>query len=775
MKKTKKILSIGRIVWFVFIAGILMILYTPYLHVHIDVSSSTEGTVILGNYNTDRKEEIFETYNYLGHKTWRTVSDRTKSINYLMIPLVTDSLEFKSQDVSEMTLDDIRVSFGPFQLKKYTADNLKQEAAEIRDLDISTENHKIHLKLKNSNGIIRFKNHHYLSNARILFIYGIVLVIAGLLTELVFRKFPEKIKKMPLNECLLIAGPCWMFFLCENILGNIFYINLFFRLLNVGLLMIVYKLIYLLFRRMPGSYLGVSLILVIYSIVDTFVVAFRNRPIAPWDFTAIRTAMDVAGNYDLKFTWYMILAAAVAVFLYILLKCVPKDKKKLDKWDRGYLIILIATAVYFVFAGQYYLWDIELLSRFQNDGTTLTFSGLLLQYAKEQPRKPKGYSDQKLASIEKKMRKDAEKDQGKGTVPANIIIVMNESFSDLDIGGTDIAKGITPYFDSLDNTIRGNLYVSVRGGGTCNTEYETLTGNTTAFFASGVYPFSMYMNRDVPSIVSRAKESGYETTGIHLGKGTNWNRATAWKRLQFDHRVFADDFKGMKTVHGYPTDEQDYEILEENYEKQLPSKQLIFNVTYQNHGGYDDAEDLKKTVDLSSYGNGDYDFAENYLSLLKLSDSAFRELIEYYRKSDEPTMIVMYGDHQPSLGADADNLFFPNAGSAEENMKEYVTPFVIWANYDIPDQTYDRLSANYMSSLVLHTANMKLTPYQQYLWELKDSWPVITLNGCFDAKGKFYSSVNEISDEKINEYRMLQYNQVFDSRRRNSLFTSDEG
>ena len=63
---------------------------------------------------------------------------------------------------------------------------------------------------------------------------------------------------------------------------------------------------------------------------------------------------------------------------------------------------------------------------------------------------------------------------------------MNESFSDLDIGGTTIAEGMTPYFNSLENTIRGNLYVSVRGGGTCNTEYETLTGNSTAFFQAGL-------------------------------------------------------------------------------------------------------------------------------------------------------------------------------------------------------------------------------------------------------------------------------------------------
>ena len=109
---------------------------------------------------------------------------------------------------------------------------------------------------------------------------------------------------------------------------------------------------------------------------------------------------------------------------------------------------------------------------------------------------------------------------------------------------------------------------------------------------------------------------------------------------------------------------------------------------------------------------------------MKISDQDYKNLIEYFSKVKEPTMIVMFGDHQPSLGADCDNLLFPHAGTPENDMTQYITPFSIWANYDIPDETIDKLSINYLSSLIMKTANYQMTPYQEFLYELKDKYPV---------------------------------------------------
>lgn len=771
LKKLKEIFSIKRLVWFTLISGLFLVFYTPHLKYEVDLQTVTSGDVVLANYNTDRGEEIFETYNYSGHKTWASVMEGDEYITFNSLPIVTNSLQMKLQNLSEMTASKITVSFGPFVLKEYTAENLSEHIAGSQGLDISFEDNLIHLTSTGNEGWISFDTEEYLSKKSIFGIYILVLLVAWLITVII-DKTSERIKKIPLNEVMLLSGPCWIFFMSEAVLGNIFYIALGMRLLNVLLLIVLYKVLFLIFRRKPMGFNIANLVVVMYAIVSTFVVRFRNRPIEPWDFSALSTAMDVASNYDISINYMMVIAILVCVILYLIMRKCPKYVTHINKYYTVYPIIVIVLAVFFNSIGSYYLWDIRLLNTFQTEGTVLSFTGLVRQFINDQPKKPEGYSTAKLKQIKNEMEQKNEEDKPdeNAVTPTNIIMVMNESFSNLDVGGTDIASNMTPYFDSLDNTIRGNLYVSVHGGGTCNSEYETLTGNTTSFFSAGVYPYNQYMNRDVPSLVSFMNENGYNTTGMHLGKSTNWNRRTAYQKLCFDDTVFSETFDGLDTIHGYPTDEQDFEKVIENYESHKGENQFLFNVTYQNHGAYNDAHDLEKTVDLNQYGYGMYSTAENYLSLIKLTDEAFKQLIEYFQNVDEPTMIIMFGDHQPSLGNTANSLFFPNSGTPEQDINQYVTPFLIWANYDIPDQTIDKMSANYMSALIVKAANMEMTPYQRFLYELMQKYPVISLYGCYDSNGTFYESVDDINDELIQEYRMLQYNNVFDSDRMEDLF-----
>lgn len=770
LNKLKQIFSIKRIVWFLFVSGLFLVFYTPHLEYKVDLDSVTEGTVVLANYNTDRGEEIFETYNYNGHKTWYDVAPYYSDITITNVPIVTNSLQMQLQGVKSMVINKITISFGPMKLREYTAENFTSEIAGSQGLDISLEDNKIHLSLQNVEGWIQYQTDEYLPKIVIVEVYAFILLIAWFIAVLIDKHINIS-DVIPLNEIMLLASPCWIFFMMENILGNFYYINTGLRLLNVGIMIIIYKLFHLIFRRRPMGLNIANLAFIAYAIVSTFVVLFRNRPIAPWDFTALGTAMDVASNYDIHLNYIMICSLVVCAILYIVMHFVPRDKTKINKWYVAYPIIVLVVALFFNSIGSYYLWDIRLLSTFQNEGTTLSFTGLVRQFLETQPSKPDGYSEDKLNELKEEYTAKAQEDvDTEGTKPTVIIQVMNESFSNLDIGGTTYAENMTPFYDSLENTIRGNLYVSVRGGGTCNTEYETLTGNTTAFFQAGVYPYNMYMNRSVPSTVSYMNRKGYSTTGIHLGKSTNWNRRTAYEKLQFQNTEFAETFDGLDTIHGYPTDEQDFEKVIECYEENKGTNQYIFNVTYQNHGSYKNADDLTQTVDLSSYGYENYDTAENYLSLIKLTDEAFQKLIEYFQNVDENVMIIMYGDHQPSLGSASDRLFFPNSGTPEEDIKQYITPFLIWANYDIEDQTIDKMSANYMSSLILHTANMELTPYQQFLYELKDKYPVISLYGCYDSEGHFYESVDDIEDEEIQNYRIFQYNNVFDKNRDIELF-----
>ena len=172
-------------------------------------------------------------------------------------------------------------------------------------------------------------------------------------------------------------------------------------------------------------------------------------------------------------------------------------------------------------------------------------------------------------------------------------------------------------------------------------------------------------------------------------------------------------------VRNYISDEADFRQIIADYKasrKESDSPFYLFNVTMQNHGGYNGKRGLvepKITIKDSSLNDPE---AEQYINLAKMSDDAFKMLVEYFKKVDEPTLIVMFGDHQPPImnlfyssqfGKDVEDL------SPEEEANWYSTPYVIWAIYDIEETELD-MSANYLSSYVMNLAGNKLTGYNKF-------------------------------------------------------------
>lgn len=161
------------------------------------------------------------------------------------------------------------------------------------------------------------------------------------------------------------------------------------------------------------------------------------------------------------------------------------------------------------------------------------------------------------------------------------------------------------------------------------------------------------------------------------------------------------------------------------------------------------------------------------MNLAKISDDAFKELVEYFKEIDDPTIIVMFGDHQPPLP----NTFYSNQFgkdveelSTEEKADWYSTPYVIWANYDIEEKELD-MSANYLSSYVMKIAGNKLTGYNKFLLELQNEFPVISAVCYKDKDGNIYSIDEKAEDnDLLTSYQMLQYNQMFDTDNRVDSF-----
>ncbi|MBO5621670.1 MAG: sulfatase-like hydrolase/transferase, partial [Butyrivibrio sp.] len=454
-----------------------------------------------------------------------------------------------------------------------------------------------------------------------------------------------------------------------------------------------------------------------WYIANFFVISFRGKPIMPADLKAFSTAMEVIDGYTLRPSWKMIVALVVIALYCILVilsfrespaKKAPLKKKILMRFASAVSAVLI------FFAGintpafarvNSFAWDARVMESFHREGIVLSF---LKNAFNSVVRKPEGYSAETvgdyLGAYQEKQRK--------GIQPTNIIMVMNEAFSDLRTVGLDPRIDVMPFIDSLDkNTVSGDLYVSVLGGGTCNTEFEALTGNTLAFLGMGAYPYTSNVTRPLFSLASYFEDIGYTAESFHSNRATNWNRNMVYPFLGFERFHSIDDISAYAPIaylHNLPSDLGDYQYIESVKESKGALPTFLFDVTMQNHSGYEHFEDVIEDETVKQYGSELSQDARVYLSLVKASDSAVQQLIETYQNVDEPTMIIFFGDHQPGMSTATQAGIY---NTVSQNLDFFKTKFFIWTNYDTETLKNISISANYLPWLILERGNFPQPPY----------------------------------------------------------------
>jgi len=380
---------------------------------------------------------------------------------------------------------------------------------------------------------------------------------------------------------------------------------------------------------------------------------------------------------------------------------------------------------------------------------------------------PEGYSAEKVNEIASKTGGGDKT----GDLPENIIVIMNESFSDLSVlGDFKTSEPVLPCFKEMKSyTSQGNVYVSVYGGGTANSEFEFFTGNSVAFIPAGTVAFQMYVEEGDSSLVSLLKEHGYRTVAYHPFRKDNYNRLSVYDIYGFDEYYGKGDIK-FKKLRNYASDKSDYQGLIQLYENKVPGERLfLYNVTMQNHAGYD-YKDYDSTIFLADYP-GEFPETEQYLSLMHESDQALQELIEYFSQVKEKTVILLFGDHQPAL----EDGFYQRVMGAEtaENsfehfQRKFITPYVLWSNYELDVEEKENISTNYLGSYLLDAIGVELPVYNRYLLELREKIPAVNVNGFLDDQGTMHwiGETGSEYEEVLAEYRMFEYNNLFDGKDR---------
>lgn len=543
--------------------------------------------------------------------------------------------------------------------------------------------------------------------------------------------------------------------------------------------LMVFAFLYALSRKLWVTVLSGGFLFLGFGIANYFVVESRGQPILPWDIQGVGTAMTVFRGYAYRPTPVMTLAAMgflLAVVVSVKLTTGEKPSKRFRVTERG-VALGMASALFImlfpmnIMAGMgISVWAWNQKSSSETTGIT---AGFFANCQFLMVDKPAGYSSAQVKEVSEEVSQleDPEPVGDPQELPT-IIAIMNESFTDLGAvgeGNVTFSQDNLPFLHSLQESgdvVWGTAYSSVYGGNTCNSEYEFLTGNTTAFLPVGSKPYQQYLDEKQTSLVSLLGDTyGYECVAVHPGDHSAWQRDEAYPALGFDEFIDVDRFDVHRRLeHGLTSDRSSYDQVIYEYEHRDKEKPLfLFNVTIQNHGGYDD-EDYPTTVQVEQ-APGEYPQTEQYLSLTKKSDQALEHLIDYFSQQEEPVVVLFFGDHWPNLepeflsmllGQDSENLSFENI------MREYQVPFFIWANYDLEGEEIEAVSLNYLSGLLLRAAGLEGTDYTNYLEDLRQTLPVITAVGMLDQEGNWYKNGDATPyDDLLNEYNILEYNNAF--------------
>lgn len=437
---------------------------------------------------------------------------------------------------------------------------------------------------------------------------------------------------------------------------------------SVGLLATVLLSLYLLGQRHGGVMALVPVVCCILGIAEHFVITFKGEAILPSDILALGTAMEVSEGYEFTFTAGIVTSLALLEISLGLLSLIRPHKLRTPTHVFPAIAANLCAFLLVTVVGLsgFSSIDLEQALNFGFDRwqpiTTYASQGFITSFTEmvnELPiEKPEGYTPDEAQSIEQELAATYDSTYGSSEqraaavaqfneIKPTIVAVMNESFSDLSCFEQLQAAGYTgpAFYNSLPDTlVRGTMLASVAGGGTANSEFEFLTGATTAFVGLGKIPYQLYQMNGVNSLAKDLKELGYTATAMHPQNPVNYHRDKIYQQLGFGDFLSIGDFEGAPCYHAGVCDYATYDkILDLLRTDEAP--QFIFDVTMQNHGGYDygtvPAEELTNYW-VEGASEGANSALNTYLTCIDASDRDLEYFINELRNIGRPVVLVFF-------------------------------------------------------------------------------------------------------------------------------------
>ncbi len=512
-------------------------------------------------------------------------------------------------------------------------------------------------------------------------------------------------------------------------------------LLSYSLILAIFLLFYGLSSRLWVASFFSAFPLLILTFLNFFKSNIRGEPLVPWDLFLSKEAVNIAANVSINFSSQQVFFLFTFLFTLILLFFFRKKEIKLAVFSRLSLVFVSIISLFFLYNGIFfnetgltalnivdYRWNQE--QNYQENGLLNAFSINIKNIIIE---KPDNYSLQALEDLINDFSNPVvqalsfEDIDGQPVKKPNIIFIMNESlFDPALLPNVSFSRSPTPNIDKirLEGT-SGQLLVSEYGGGTANTEFEFLTGNKTLYLPKGSMAYQQYVKTPLPAIPAYLKEQGYNTIALHPYQKWFWDRENVYPKLGFDTFYSDEDFDNPEKLTNLISDKSASERVIAEFEgnRQSEAPFFCFLVTMQNHGSYHDKVFSHLDVETSSplLEEDSRKTLENYVQGVYHADAAYGMLIDYFAGVDEPTVILMFGDHLPSLGDNYDiytDLGYIESQSlaGEDYLNLFQTPITIYSNDDaIPAQDLGLVDANLLGITVLDKLGFDLPPYWEVL------------------------------------------------------------
>lgn len=655
---------------------------------------------------------------------------------------------------------------------------------------------------------------YYYSSVNIAYVFIYILLFAGIATVLFFPKIFKATPTRVIYRYLVI--PILIYLMAEVLnIENTRHINFLFPMtpkhifclvVSLAILGVLSFFIYMLtgFSQI-GSFV-VLLACAIVAFVNHTKLVMRGDTFMPWDIFSAGIAAKTGSTFYFRTTFQLIAGILICLMVLIVIRLTSGHYLKFSK-ERFALIassgLIIALIMFSCVLNRGLLDRLGIyyavyppMQSYNENGTYLAFLMHLnnIEADGKDANSPEATDDLIYEYAIEARRERLYENTADSDIQPNVICIMSEAYSDINtIREITTSEPVAPFMDSLkESSIYGNIAVSILGGGTCNTEFEFLTGYSMASLLPGSSVYTFYVNDTVESALPYLyAQEGYRTVALHPFDEEWWDRSEKYPLLGFQEFYSQDDFDPSTTsyVRRYISDLSTFHMITDIYDSS-EDPLFLFCVTMQNHADFSARYDnMAYNITIEGLLNEDgehFTYAENYLSLIRESDDALQYLINYLSESDEPTIVVFFGDHRPTLDENFyDTLLDCDFGTItlDESLSLYQTPYFVWANYDLSEMNtsldlsygdHGITCPEFLGQTILDISGIESPDERSCLRVLQQHILAISSLAVYDQSGVAYTDFATLPDDirtMVDDYAFAQYGQIFYTEEDDSVAT----